>query len=308
MQSNTFKAKGGVMAKSEFKRGLSSETLPAVKSFLETELGQSLNNNNSFQICIRDEYINVYYNGCSILKFTPNTGKYEIHHKYTKEPKSKLYIELKWKDNDLIFNDFSLNDLINEPDLYVGPYFCGEKKYLAQYLKSHQAPVIIDLEVAYTCRVSTTKKRDFVAKRIDLAVIENGKLRLIEVKIDTDSRLRSDNDGDQEILGQMKSYREFIKEETPNIIASYKTIAQNILDLDLIHKMGGTPKFTIDNLSAFIANNDCFDPDPGLLVVETGKNKNGKNNVKHWNRLLSQFEQLGVQSPRTWDAQNLDCI
>lgn len=296
------------MAKSEFKRGLSSKTLPAVKAFLKTEIGQSLKNNNCFQICIRDEYINVYYNGCSILKFTPSTDKYEIHHKYTKEPKSKLYIGLEQKGNDRIVNNFSLNDLIKKPDSYVGPYFCGEKKYLAQYLKSDQAPAIIDLEVAYTCRTATTKKRDFVAKRIDLAVVENSKLRLIEVKIDTDSRLRSEIDGDQEILDQMKSYCEFIKNETPNIISSYKAIAQNIIDLDLVHKMGGTPKFTIDNLSAFIANNDCFDPDPELLVVETGKSKIGRNDVNHWSRLLSQFEKLGVQPPRTWVSLNPDSI
>lgn len=292
------------MAKFEFKRGLSSKPLQKVKEFLETEIGQCFKNNNCFQICIRDEYINVYYNGCSILKFTPNTDKYEIHYKYTKEPKSKLYIELKRNANDLVVNNFRLNDLLKKPETYIGPYFCGEKKYLTQYLRSDQAPAIIDMEVAYTCTATRSVKRNYVAKRIDLATIENNKLRLIEVKIDTDSRLRSEKDGDQEILGQMGSYRDFIKDQTPNIISSYKTVAQNIIELDLIHKMGGNPKFTLDNLSAFIASKDCLEPDPVLLVVKTGKKKDiGRSNINHWDRLLSQFDNSGFQEPRIWDVQ-----
>lgn len=291
------------MAKSAFKRGLSLDALQSVKALLDTEIGQRIKEESKLNICIREDYVNIYCNGSSILKFTPCIDRYEIHYKYTKEPKSGNYLALNLECGDLVVGNFSLSKLLISPECYIGDYVCGEKEHLARYLSSEKSPTIIDLEVAYTCKQKGKNGRGYVAKRIDLAVIENNKLQLIEVKIDTDSRLRSKKDGDQEILEQMKSYREFIASESANIIQSYKTIAQNIIDLDLVHKMGGTPKFTVDNLQAFIRNEECLALEPVLLVVETGKSKIGRNGIDHWDRLLSQLDKLGFPPPRTWTWQ-----
>ncbi len=291
------------MAKSAFKRGLGIDALQSVKALLDTEIGRRIKEEPKLNICIREDYVNIYCNGSSILKFTPCPDRYEIHYKYTQEPKSGNYLALNLDCGDLVVGNFNLSKLINDPDCYIGEYVCGEKEHLARYLSSDQSPTIIDLEVAYTCKRKGKSGRDYVAKRIDLAVIENNKLQLIEVKIDTDGRLRSEKDGDQEILEQMQSYREFIASESANIIQSYKTIAQNIIDLDLVHKMGGTPKFTAENLKEFIRNEECLAVEPVLLIIETGKSKIGRNGINHWDRLLSQFDRLGFPPPRIWASQ-----
>ena len=291
------------MAKTKFKRGLSAVTLPAVESFLKTQIGRYLKEDDRFLICIRDEYINVYYCGCSILKYEPLVNKFSIHSKYIGTPNSKSYVTLQQRgNNDLGLGDLSLLGIAKNPEVYLSKYVCGEKKYLAEYL-SAKHPLLLDLEIAFTRKRDVnneTSQREFVANRIDLAVIsEDLALHLIEVKIDRDSRLRSETNGKQEILVQMDYYRNFITNESESIVSSYRTIAQNYIDLDLAHKLSNSPNFIVETLTRF-AQSGCLAPEPGLLVIETGKNKIGKKQINHWERLLGQFEFLGHLPPQTW--------
>ena len=148
--------------------------------------------------------------------------------------------------------------------------------------------------------MSATDKRGYVAKRIDLAVIEDDlKLRLIEVKIDTDGRLRSDITRTPKVLSQMKYYKEFIENETINILGSYKSVAQNYIDLDLSNKIAAGTKLSADTLSEFVKGGQ-LDLDPVLLVIETGRKKVGRNEIDHWKRLLTLLDEKHFNSPRTW--------
>lgn len=46
--------------------------------------------------------------------------------------------------------------------------------------------------------------------------------------------------------------------------------------------------------------NGILDPEPVLLIVDTGENRIGRNNINHWDRLECPFKELGFQSSRSW--------
>jgi hypothetical protein len=94
------------LAMANFKRGLCSKTLPVVRDFFcNTDVGRKIKGMRDLDICIRDNYINIYKEGCSLLKFSPNESnrEYEIHHNYISEPvKGKKYVFLKLENGDLV--------------------------------------------------------------------------------------------------------------------------------------------------------------------------------------------------------------
>jgi len=291
------------MPKANFYRGLNPKAVAEVGKFLDsTEIGQHFKGNTDFQICIREDYINIYFRGCSILNYDPLNGKFSIHSKYLGKTDSEKYVGLELKGGDLSVDGLSLLTIANNPAKYFDKYICGEKSSLAEYL-GRRSQNLVDLEVAFTRKKGPTEKvnkREFVANRIDLAVITDDlKLQLIEVKVDTDSRLRSENDGNQEILKQMGYYDKFITCEGPDIIKSYKTVAHNILELGLAHKVCSPVASAEKLLSAFLSSG-TLDPTPYLLVVDTGKNPIGRKGVNHWDRLLKQFDTRGYQPPMVW--------
>lgn len=293
---------------SKFNRGLNDKTLKQIKidSFLNSKVGQKILENDNCLICIRNNYINVYYNGCSLLKYKPLAEKkYLIHQEYLpqKNKDSKhSYVSLTFDSQDLKYAQGKsfMKDVLESPSDSLRRYIdkSGEKKHIAKYLKD-ETPFLIDLEIAFEREKGKDelkggeKERDKIADRIDMATInENFELQMIEVKMDSDSRLKSKNDGDQKVLKQMKHYKEFIKREKDNILASYKSIAKNFIELNLLEKFpktGGIEPRT--RLETFIARG-CVDMNPHLLIIETGTSMEGRD-CNHFVRLTNQFKKNG---------------
>ena len=66
-----------------FKRGLNQEALDGLGEFLRTPVGENLVKSSKYQLCIRDNYVNFYKNGCSVLRYMPlEKKKFFIHKKY----------------------------------------------------------------------------------------------------------------------------------------------------------------------------------------------------------------------------------
>lgn len=259
------------MSEKKFKRGFEDSLLNRTKDFFNTPIGKRITSpkKNTYQICFRDKYINVYFKGFSILKYAPNAekNKFMIHYKYT-EPKidnyspkesQKDYINLKLIDND---NDLSpekttpdssnwkFSKLLEKPEIMIKKSSKGEKHTIALYLeKFHEKGnfLMLDLEVAFTRKPEDKKKRNYVADRIDMVCIylddnKNPVLKLIEIKEANDKRLKNDykesdgkkieNPNKPEIMTQMKHYSEFIKKEKMDgIKISYQKVAKNYFDL-----------------------------------------------------------------------------
>jgi len=290
-----------------FRRGLDTEVEKAAQAFFASGIGKKIveakhGGRPAFQVCIRDNYLNVYWRGCSVLKYDPLPEQFTIHHKYVgvdqPQGKNKRYVPLDFSDNDLRFGDWSFFGKVLEPS-YGGHIHCLapysdrqlEKSSLSTYI-DREAPLLMDLEVAFARRNDQPdKKRFFVADRVDMIelVIQGNSpmLRLVEVKLASDPRLRSESD--PEIMTQMGYYREFLRSQKPEILASYLTIARN-------YKTLGITELGKEMLNRFIERPELHS-EPHLLVLGSREELRGRKSC-HWSTLLELFKKAGYPEPR----------
>ena len=290
---------------SEFKRGLQPDALEKIGVFLKSGVGHEIIKNENCLICIRNNYINVYYHGCSLLRYKPLAPEKQflIHHEYLPQQnkdKKKPYISLKFDFHDLKDGEGKsfIEDVMRKPSESLKRYTGkkGEKRAIADYLREEKQ-LGVDLEVAFERKRDKAeligKIRPKIADKIDLAIINgDGMLQLLEVKMDYDSRLKSKEDGRQKVLIQMKHYQEFIEGKEKVILESYKTVVQNYIALTLFKKLSHDSETETERrLKQFLVN-PRVDKKPCLLIIETGANMKGRY-VNHMETLAHQFRDLG---------------
>lgn len=314
------------MAK-EFRRGLQGNAINEIDTFFKSTIGQKIKNakydgHSVFQTCIRDNYINIYWKGCSVLKFKPNarTNKYEIHFKYVNEDYTsrgvstkKPYVCLDFVENDLLDKTFSwsFNKNIIAPlkngkktALYKYSKREKEKAELSEYIKIEK-PFLLDLEVAFSREkfVEKSGKNKPVADRIDMARLRIRNripiLQLVEVKRVSDSRLRS-KENKPEIMEQMNNYQHFLNNESDRILKSYKTIAKNYIKLDLLEDMPFIERKSPKNILKLFSDCGELDTSPYLLILGKRQNLNGRHR-NHWDYLNEAFPQEGYPVPEIYE-------
>jgi hypothetical protein len=315
-----------------FSRGL-NRAYPEIEIFFKSSIGKSILNARSdeglpvFQVCIRDEYINVYWNGCSVLRYMPSDKKktFAIHQKYTSisvDKEKEGYIALEEKNEDLVFNDWSFqagiidqarNGNIEMLKKYITKkHGEAEKSMIGKYLVLEK-PALIDLEIAFTRKrelgEKNQKDRQYVPDRVDMAVLEAKcdqiVLKMIEVKLATDRRLRAKDPKDPEIIKQMQRYREFIYNEKENILCSYKKVAKNCLDLGLTDLLNLRNPTDSRALFQAFADGGSIDPEPYLLIIVDKNDMRAKNGINHFDRLCQLFKEEDndkFSKPELWKA------
>ncbi len=186
-------------------------------------------------IAIRNNYLNVYHQGNSILviKFDKDKLISQTHYKYLLSPSEKSpYIT--W-DNGKLGDDFKLpfiNSLSKTQELIAAsiPYAGEEKEGVDTIICTN--PNVVDVEIALTDENEEGIKS---AKRIDLAIfqeMDNGvELRFFEAKHFNNKELRAKN-GDAPVLRQIGRYEELIQQCKDNLLNSYLKIAKNLVDLN----------------------------------------------------------------------------
>ncbi len=305
------------MAK-DFKRGIDNENvLNKAKDFFLTGIGHEIvkcssNGNPAFQIGIRDNYFNIYWNGCSVLKYSPNAHKnrYKIHQKYVRENCLDENVDYLSLSDELTSESWDFKSEIiakaqkgNIP--LMSGYVKGEKEDLKNYILQEK-PFLLDLEVAFTRKRNAEEKknakREYVANRIDMAriVLESGHptLQLIEVKRSKDSRLRSENT--PEIILQMERYQAFIVDEYEKIKKSYSKVAENLIDLGIAPHMSAIENRTAEEILREFAKAPRIDKKPYLLVIGDTKDLDGK--IDHWQKLEKLFTKYDFPAPLIWNS------
>lgn len=278
-----------------FERGITnSKANDSCKKFFRSPLGKQLIAHPDLNICIRENYINIYCNGNNILKFKPNAriNTFLIHRKYAGETKTSDYIKLDYSENDF-YNitdltykkKWSLKKNLLENPSELKRLFSdrvGEKTATDKYLKKKN-PYLLDLEIAFSREVTDSDrnkkhyKKDIIADRIDMLTINTTKIpKLIftEIKLAKNPELRSETKPD--ILDQIDRYTDFIKNSRKQIRKSYRTVAENILDYNIFNNNNAFKKV----LTLIVADKFDIEDCPNLLIISNATDKTVKEAMK----------------------------
>jgi len=192
----------------------------------------------SFYVDIRkDNSLNVYYNGGSLLKIILSRGKIncKIHEYYLGKTGSKY---INYDPNYLPENGDDIKGRI------ASRYSDTSENGIKARLICDPNTNYIDSEFAYPEVIGKIKNKHekevtaYKTTRIDLTKLENDKIVFVELKRIQDSRLLTNEyeRGKPEILDQMEAYHRFIKAHKEEIIVYYKTLFSIKRNLDILPK------------------------------------------------------------------------
>jgi hypothetical protein len=269
-----------------FDKGISDEFVNALMNW---QRWKEIISDEDLYVAIRKEYINIYYQGCSIFKVSYKGGRliFETHYKYLIRP-IVLNPYVLWKGdrpdvkdrwNDILIDEFNLDSLKKSSCWYSE----DEKVGVHRILKSNKN--VVDVEVALSPKsdVETdiedqNPKGRRGADRIDFAAIQrkDGKPCIVffEVKRFDNGELRSQK-FEPAVLKQIKKYEVFIEKYRPQFETSYRRVCKNLVDLAL------NP---VDPLVKEVAERpEQLTIDSGVRLVVFGYDRDQENG-KVWNK------------------------
>jgi hypothetical protein len=241
-----------------FQKGISDEFVQALKNWGHWK---DVIDDSDLFVAIRYEYVNIYFQGCSIFKISHRNGQLipETHYKFLVSP-NVMNPYVPWKDErpqvedrlgEILINKFDLRSLKRSARWYAE----AEKTALHQILKANKN--VVDVEVALSheagdeaaCECAEGKSRR-VADRIDFAAIQkmDGKPCIVFFEAKRfDNRDLKSKEGDPRVFDQVRKYEKFIKDNASAIETSYRRVCQNLVDLapnrahDLVKRVAGDP-------------------------------------------------------------------
>lgn len=278
--------------KDVFIRGLDEKALPAFKAYIrEQDWLQSLIQHKNGRgtkgatfFAIRDDYVNIYGHGGSLVKLTynPSTNKIvgETHFKYLLRKKlsnGKFYVPIiegkpRFDAGSLadMFVD-SLDDgrlLLDQARLYA-----GEEKFGVHQLVMTN-PNVLDIEIVFgkdtgededgtgtnTVDVKKGNKND----RVDFCALrkgDKGKLKIVfyEAKHISNTELKG------KVLVQLKRYRKQLQDRKGQILQSYHLVCKNIIELCDGTKID-IPFLEFAKKVVENSQNLTIDPEPRLVI------------------------------------------
>lgn len=283
------------MARPTFKRGLSQEFVDRLNELYSAGgWWRNLVDDKELFLAIRDDYINFYFRGCSILKLDWSrrnrtlTGK--IHYKYLLKPtiKGSKYIKFGEYGLDLpelrsLFLD-SLDD-VNELKRAVKRYADAEKSGVHNVVINDKNPNVLDLEIA----ISKGKS----APRVDLVALHDdtdrsGTIRLVfyEAKHFKNGELRSST-SEIPVVGQMGGYSRLLNEHRDALLASYRQVCCNLYGLQGVGQQNERRHRILQDISTKSKELE-IDDQPRLIVFGFDKDqRDGKNWEPHAKNLTN---------------------
>ena len=193
-------------------------------------------------VAIRDDYLSVYYQGQALARVfgrSDGTVAAEVHVKYLVDPtvQACAVVDEQGRIAPLDASDrFQIpvnSDIADVERLKAAaaPYSGVEKQGVHELALAD--PAVIDLEIALS--VPGKKKRKFVARRIDLAVLVSdevgAKIRFVEAKHFTNPELRTSGAA-APVVQQVSDYSEALVAHQKALCFSYRIVARNLLTLE----------------------------------------------------------------------------
>ena len=229
------------MMQPTFRRGLQQEFVESLNELYgqPDSWWRRLVDDRGLFLAVRDDYVNVYYLGCSLLRLKPGVGQVvgEVHYKYLLRPRllSSEYVRIvdgrpeSLPPVEHMFTQ-SLAELVALKTA-ARPYAGAEKRGVHDVVLSN--PNIVDIEVAFSTGLGDELEGS--APRVDFAALQR-KSRHIEVvffeaKDFSNKELRAGGDTDPEVIGQIERYSGLLRDRHEEIVHSYRQVCRNLLGL-----------------------------------------------------------------------------
>lgn len=249
---------------SNFNRGLNQDFVNALKNeYTKNEWWTNIVDDSDLFIAIRNNYINVYYCGNSVLKLNFDGNKFtaSTHYKYLLIPKSESPVLIEtnepgfslpenWAQNYTVNSLASIDSIKKSSRYYAGV----EKEGIQQIIKSNKN--ILDLEIALTNEGVESEYEDYetnklTAKRIDFTALQKNndviELLFFEAKHFSNGELRAEKDTLPDVIKkQISTYEKLLVQYEPDIEASYQRVCQNFCDILPEHGVDPLIKEVID--------------------------------------------------------------
>lgn len=188
-------------------------------------------------IAIREGYVNVYWNGNSLLKLILDGEGLvgETHYKYLLRndvPKPYVRVEggvVKLPDASALFHA-DLSD-VAALKRAAAPYVGDEKAGVHQIVLSN--PNVVDVEVTFGLegngeKAPATRRIDFAALRPTAAGAE---IVFYEAKLFSNKEMRATGDTLPPVAGQIEGYRRLLVEHASSVERSYRKVCGNLATL-----------------------------------------------------------------------------
>lgn len=229
------------MAKSAFRRGLRQEFVEHLNEMYSADgWWRKLVEDKKLFLAIRENYINIYFRGCSVLELRWSQKKKEItgkiHYKYLLKPsiRGSKYIKVNDSGISLPQNLRSLFldglDNVNELKQTVKRYAEAEKTGVHNVVMSGNNPNVVDTEIAISDGRS--------APRLDMAAVHEHRDRLGAVKLVfyeakhfKNDELRSNTDI-VPVVEQMTRYTTLININRNALLECYRRVCCNLFELE----------------------------------------------------------------------------
>ena len=215
-----------------FNRGLEKEFVDALNHEYERDGSwwKGFVDDRELFLAVRDNYLNIYYRGCSLLKLAWKNRAIlgEIHYKYLLRPKLTIgreYVDV--KDGKVPVKeakDFFINDLIDIDGLKQAakPYAELEKIGVHDIVLSNN---VLDVEIAFGGS----------GKRIDFSILRKtgngGSITFFEAKHFSNQALRA-RDAKPDVVDQIEHYTHLLRRNREALIGSYRRVCCNLWNLN----------------------------------------------------------------------------
>lgn len=231
-----------------FRRGLKPEFIDLLnKAYDNGGWWRDILNDNDLHIGIRDNYLNVYYQGNSLFLLTGSGGlSGHTHYKYLLDPTKKLKPIISANGTIETLKDVFIDHLDKKNlDLMkrASTVYAGEEKKGIQWILKNN-PNIIDMEIALTQEAENQEGEEMAdleetgrptAPHVDFAALqqfpEGIKLVFFEAKLFSNKELRAKGKQDPPVIGQIEEYKNLIEKHMADIEKSYRRICQNLYEL-----------------------------------------------------------------------------
>ena len=240
-------------------------------------------------LAIRDNYVNVYYRGCSLLKLTWQSGSIigEIHYKYLLRPKltGHEYIDVRDGKVSAKVRRFFVEDLTDIEGLKRAAKLYTELEKIGVHDIVLSNFNVLDVEIAFGGS----------RKRIDFSILRkmgnDVNIVFFEAKHFGKSKgtLRATGNAKPEVIHQIERYTDLLRKNRDAIIGSYRRVCCNLLKLNGVDKRNPECHKMLDGVVDGSRQLD-IDAEPQLVVFGFyNDQKMGKIWHPHREKLKSQL-------------------